>query len=114
MVQTDRLTLVAGDFSSALQRSGQMAFPVAAERVPRPGDARRIKPGAVGKRHQETLVAQHMVEHACQKTRFARGLADILMRDAGDGEERAEALRLFGKEAKRLNCQRFRRFPLSR
>src|ERR1700733_3913631 len=78
--------------------SGQIAFPVSTERAPRLGDARWIDPGAVGKRYQETLIAQHMVEHAGQKARFAGGLADILLRYAGDGKERPKPLRLFGEK----------------
>ena len=94
----------------AFQPSRQVAFPVSAERMTRPRHIGGIKPGAVGERHQETLVTQQMFEHARQKARFACRLADILMRNAGDRQERPEPLRIFGEEAKRLNSQRFRRF----
>ncbi len=72
----------------------------------------RIDPGAVGESEQETLVAEHMLEHAGEKARLARGVANGVRRQFRvAARKRAEPLGLFGDEGKRLNCQHFRRFP---
>ena len=83
---------------------------LAAQGPARPRNACGIKPRAVGEGHQETLVAEHMVEDAAKKARLARRVADRVRADAGRGEEGAEPLRFLGDEGKRLNRKRFCRF----
>jgi len=59
---------------------------------------------------QETLVAQHMVEHAGKKAGFARGIANAPGRYSGRGNKSRELLRLSREEGKCLNRQHFSRF----
>src|ERR1700733_930703 len=55
-----------------------------------------------------------MVEHAAEEARRARRLADGVRPDAACRQEGPEPFRFLSDEAKRLNCQRFRRLPVSR
>jgi len=78
--------------------------------MPCPRDLGRIEAGAVGKSDQETLVVEHMLEHADEKVGRARGVADSVRRYAGYGKKGGHSLSFCGDERKRLNCQHFGRF----
>ena len=63
-------------------------------------------PGVLREGDQQRLVAGEMIEHAGEEVRVARGLADLLRADAGDGEEAAELLGLRGEERQRRDGER--------
>jgi hypothetical protein len=66
----------------------------------RAGDFGRTDPGAVGKCDQETLVAEHMLEHAGEKVRRTRGIANAVRANPGRRDERAQPLGLFRDKGK--------------
>ena len=51
-----------------------------------------------------------MLEHTGEKAGLARRGADFLGRYAGGSEKAGQPFRVFGDEAKRLNCQHFSGF----
>src|SRR6202035_3190367 len=65
-----KLKLTARPQGKITARSRSVAFPIAAERAARPGNLGRIDRGAIGKGEQETLVGEHMLEHAAEKVRL--------------------------------------------
>ena len=75
-------------------------------RATRPGRSRRF----VGKRDQETLVAEHMLEHPGEKAGLAGRCANLGRPIPVEERKRVKPLRLLGNEGKRLNRQHFRRF----
>jgi len=90
--------------------SRHLAVLRAGERARRPGDLGRIDPGAFGKRKQEILVAEHMLQHPGEKGARARGGADVLSVYSAHTKEAVQPFRLLGDEGKRLNRQHFRCF----
>src|SRR5687767_8836402 len=82
----------------------------AREQIARPGDdfGRQL---VLGREFgQQPFVAGEVVEHAEQEVRLARGVAQRLRLQSGDGEEAAEPFRVLRDEAKGLNRQHFGRF----
>ena len=63
--------------------SRQIALPIAAKARAAPADIGRIDPGALGESNQETLVTEHMIQHAGEKVGLARGIANCRDVDAG-------------------------------
>ena len=70
--------------------SRQIALPIAAERAPGLADVGRIDAGAGGEGDQETLVAEHMLQHSGEKAGFARGVANARPAMPVNGKEAAE------------------------
>ena len=55
-----------------------------------------------------------MLQDADEKVRLARRRADVVRRYSAGVKKIGKSLRLRGDEAKRLNCQHFRRLPRRR
>src|SRR5208283_4171123 len=96
--------------SRGRMRSRHVTFLLTAERVAGARDLGRIDSGAQGKRDQETLIAEHMLEHAGEEAGLARRGPNLLRRYSGGSQKASQPFGVFGDEAKRLNRQHFSRF----
>ena len=85
-------------------------LPAAGEHVARPDHLARIDPVFGGEGKQQPLVAGDVIEHAGEKLRLARRIADGFGADSGHRQEAAEPLGLGGDEAERRDRERFGRF----
>ena len=94
-----------------MRRSRPVPFPLIVERAKCLRDRGRIDPGAGGKRDQEILVLEHMLEHAGEKAWLARRPPDLLDRYSGCANKAVYPFGFFGDEGKCLNRQRFCGFP---
>ena len=105
---------VAAEAHSHRTSSRYVAFPIAAERIAGPRHSGRIDAGRIGEGQQETLVGEHMLQHAGEKVGLVRQLTKPIERQSGRTEQPVEPFRLFGDEGKGLNRQHFRGFPRGR
>jgi hypothetical protein len=88
-------------------RSRQSVLSNAGERSVGVPDRGRIDPGTRRERKEETLIAQHMLEHSGKKAALTRGATNLLNRKPACLKEIGEPLRLLADKAKRLNRQHF-------
>ncbi len=82
-----------------------------AERSTGACDLGRVDPGTGGKRDQETLVTEHMLQHAGEKAGLACRGTDLGGFYPGDAEKAVEPFGLLGDEPECLNRQHFGCLP---
>ena len=83
--------------------------------------ARQLAPGSrhlgrvqcfgLGKHEQQAFVTEQMIENRGKQRRLARALAQILERQAGQGEETHQPLRLSRQKSQRRQSQRQKATP---